>query len=249
MASMKVRVDFTGVENYVRASEGQHVVKIVAAEMKSSQGGNDMIVVTFEVTKGSDKGARVFENYPLQDNALWKLKGLLQAIGMKCDGKVQLDLDKLVGKVCLIEVIHEDFEGKTRAKVQECRKLAASDDYEDEDAEDDDSDDDDDEDDDESEEPKKKAAAKKAPAKKEKSKPASSKKAPMNPPEDDDDEDDDWDDDEDEEEEDDEPAPKKKPTKKSAPAKKTSAKKSAGKRKPEPEDDDDEDDDDDWDEE
>lgn len=234
MASKKVRVDFTGVESFNRASEGQHVAKIVSAEMKASQGGNDMIVVAFEVTKGADKGCRAYENYPLAENALWKLKGMLQAIGMKCEGKVQLDLDKLVGKVCIIEVAHEEYDGKTRAKIQECRKLAATAEEDDEDEVDDDIDDDEEEDE--------------APKKKE-SKPTSKKKAPMNPPEDDDDddEDEDWDED-DEEEEDEEPAPKKKSSKKAAPAKKTPAKKSS-KKKPEPEDDDDEDDDDDWDEE
>lgn len=242
MASKKVKVDFTGVESFNRASEGQHVAKIATAEMRESQGGNDMISVAFEVTKGQDKGARVFENYPLAENALWKLKGMLQAIGMKCEGKVQLDLDKLVGKVCIIEVSHEEYEGKTRARIQECRKLAAA-------AEDDEDEVDEDEFDDDEEEEE--TPKKKAPAKKEKSKPASKKKAPMNPPEDDDDEDEDdedWDEDEDEEEE--EPAPKKKATKKSAPAKKTPAKKAPAKKKPEPEDDDDDEDDgDDWDEE
>ena len=242
MASKKVKVDFTGVESFNRASEGQHVVKIATAEMRESQGGNDMISVAFEVTKGQDKGARVFENYPLAENALWKLKGMLQAIGMKCEGKVQLDLDKLVGKVCIIEVAHEEYEGKLRARVQECRKLAAA-------AENDEDEVDEDEFDDEEEE---ETPKKKTPEKKEKSKPASKKKAPMNPPEEEDDEDEDdedWDEDEDEEEE--EPAPKKKDAKKSAPAKKTPAKKAPAKKKPEPEDDDDndDDDDDDWDEE
>lgn len=239
MASKKVKVDFTGVESFNRASEGQHVAKIATADMRASQGGNDMISVAFEVTKGQDKGARVFENYPLAENALWKLKGMLQAIGMKCEGKVQLDLDKLVGKVCIIEVAHEEYDGKLRARVQECRKLAAV-------AEDDEDEVDEEEFDDDEEEEE--TPNKKATAKKEKSKPASNKKSPMNPPEDEDDEDEDdeeWDEDEEEEE----PAPKKKDAKKSTPAKKTPAKKAPAKKKPEPEDDDDDDDDDDWDEE
>lgn len=235
MASKKVRVDFTGVESFNRLSEGQHVVKIASAEVKQSQGGNDMIVVAFEATKGQDKGARAYENYPLAENALWKLKGMLQAIGLKCDGKVQIDLDKLVGKVCIITTSDEEYEGKTRARVQECKKLAAT-------AEDDEDEDDEDIDSEEEEEeaPKKKAPAKKPAAK--------SKKAPMNPPEDDEDEDDDWDD-EDDEDEDEEPAPKKKaPVKKEATKKKAAPAKKASK-KSEPEDDEDEDDDDDWDEE
>lgn len=246
MASKKVNVDFTGVESFNRPSEGQHVVKIVSAEMKQSQGGNDMIVVTFGVTKGSDKGARCIENYPLAENALWKLKGLLQAIGMKCDGKVRLDLDKLIGKVCIITVSEEEYEGKIRSRVQECKKLAAVADEDDDDEDQDEEDDSDDDEEEEEEEAPKKKPTKKAPAKA-----ATKKKAPMNPPEDEDedDDDDDWDDEDEDDDEEEEPAPKKKPVKKAAPAKKTPAKKAPAKKKPEPEDDDDEDDDDDWDEE
>lgn len=246
MASKKVNVDFTGVESFNRPSEGQHVVKIVSAEMKQSQGGNDMIVVTFGVTKGSDKGARCIENYPLAENALWKLKGLLQAIGMKCDGKVRLDLDKLIGKVCIITVSEEEYEGKIRSRVQECKKLAAVADEDDDDEDQDEEDDSDDDEEEEEDEAPKKKPTKKAPAKA-----ATKKKAPMNPPEDEDedDDDDDWDDEDEDDDEEEEPAPKKKPVKKVAPAKKTPAKKAPAKKKPEPEDDDDEDDDDDWDEE
>lgn len=210
----KLKLDFTGVESFQRPSEGQHVVKVHSAEVKQSQGGNDMIVACFEVTKGQDKGARVYENFPLTENALWKLKGFLQSIGMKCDGKVQLDLDKLVGKVCIVEVADDEYNGQVRSRVQEFRKLAAVA----EEAED--AEDEDDEDSFEEEKP-----AKKAPKKEEK--PA--KKAPMNKPESDDDEDDDdWDDDEEEEEE---KKPAKKPVKKAA-------------KKPEPVEDDDDDDDD-----
>lgn len=224
----KFKVDLTGVETFQRAPEGEHTAKIVSAEAKASQSGNDMIVVCFEVTKGEGKGSRVYENYPLVDTALWKLKSLLQALGMKADGKVQIDLDKLVGKVVTIVVKHEEYDGKLRARLDEVKKfsVASSEDDEDEDDEDIEEDDDLEEEDEEEEEEEPK---KKAPAKKPTKKPA--KKQPE-PEEDEDDDDDDWDDDDDEEEE--------KPAKK--PAKKATSKKKAS------EPDDDDDDDDDWDE-
>lgn len=230
-----MKLDFTGVENFLRASEGEHPCKIATADVKQSQGGNDMIVVQFEVIKGADKTARVFENYPLVDTALWKLKGLLQAIGLRADGKVQLDLDKLIGKTCIVNVYHEEYEGKVRAKVESVRKYAAE-------AEDDEDQDDEVEDPDDEEEEEEK------PAKAEKSK-ATEKKAPKKPePVDDDDEDDDddWDD---EEEEDEKPAPKKKPESKpeKKPAKPEKAEKKPAK-KAAADDDDDDWDDDDWDE-
>lgn len=236
----KVRVDFTGVESFTKVSEGVHPAKIVKVEETTTQGGNDAIKATFEVTKGGDKGNRVIEVFPLTDTALWKLKGMLQAIGMKAEGKVQIDLDRLVGKTCKVSVIHEEYNGSYRAKVDEFLKLSANTDDDDEDMEDEDEDIDEDGDEEE-EKPKKKA--KKAPAKK---KPA--KKKPVEDDDEDEDDDDESEDEDDDEEE--EEKPKKKPaTKKKAPAKKAPAKKSK-KKVEEPEDDDDEDwdddDDEDW---
>lgn len=234
----KVTVDLTGVESFQRCSEGIHTVKVATAEVKQSQGGNDMIVVAFEVTKGVDKGSRVYENFPLVDSALWKLKGFLVAIGMKADGKVSVDLDKLIGKVCNINVIHEEYEGKLRARCESIMKFAAeaSDDDEEEDDEDENpfaSKEDDDEEEEE-EKPKKKSGKDKA----------TSKKAPMNPPEDDDEDDDeDWDDEEEEEEK---PAPKKKAAAKES--KKEKPEKKPAKKSKKDEDEDDDWDDDDWDE-
>lgn len=234
----KLKLDFTGVESFQRASEGVHAVKIATAEVKQSQGGNDMIVVAFEVTKGADKGARVYDNFVLTDSALWKLKGLLQAIGMKADGKVQLDTDKLVGKVCQINVQHEEYDGKLRARCESIMKFVP----ETSDDEDDDIDDSQDEFEDD--------AAEETPAKAEKKSKKEEKKPSKKDPEPEDD--DDWDDDDDEadlDEESEEKKPKKpvKEDKKKATKEEKPAKKS---KKEEPEDEDDDwDDDDDWDEE
>ena len=222
---MKKKVDFSGVEVFNRAPEGTHVVKVASVEEVTFQGGNEGFKVAFEITKGAGKGARVYENFPLVDTALWKLKSLLVSIGMKADGRVTLDTDKLVGKTLEIDVYHEEYEGKTRAKVGEMRKLVKSKaEDDDDDIDDEDIDDTDDEDEEEEEKPKKALAKKSA------SKP---KKKPEPEEEDEDDEEDD--------EEDEKPAKK---SKKAAP--KTKAK---SKKKSEPEDDDDDwddDDDDEW---
>lgn len=221
----KKKLDFTNVESFAKAAEGRHRVKIVEIDEQTSQGGDDMLVFVFEVTKGESKGARVYENCVLTDKALWKLQQILQAIGIKCDGKVALDLDKLIGKVCEIYVFHEEYEGRTRARIGEFFKATSAKSSDDEDV-----DDEDDIDDDEEEEEPAPKKSKKKPAK------GKSKKQPEPDPEEEkDDEDDDFDDDEEEEE--------VKPTKKSS--KKSASKKTAKKKQPEPEEDDD--DDDDWD--
>ena len=222
--SRKLKVDMTGVESYTRCPEGEHLARVKKMEMGTVQGsGDDALKAVFEVIKGDGKGCQVFETFSLGEKALWKLKQFLTAIGVKADGKLSLDLDKLEGKLCLLDVIHEEYNGQKRAKISNYSKPSDDSDDEDEDEEYDD-----DEDEEEDVKPPKKSA-KKAPAKKGKKQPE---------PEEDDDED------EDDDEEDEEPAPKsKKSSKKAAPAKTT--KKS--KKKPEPEEDED-DEDDDWDE-
>lgn len=228
----KKKLDFTNVESFAKAAEGRHRVKIVEINEQTSQGGDDMLVFVFEVIKGESKGARVYENCVLTDKALWKLQQILQAIGIKCDGKVALDLDKLIGKVCEIDVFHEEYEGRTRARIGEFFKATSAKSNDDEDV--DDEDDIDDEDDEEEEEEPAPKKSKKQPAK------GKSKKQPEPDPEEND-YDDDLDDEEDEEEEEVKPAKGK--SKKST--KKPASKKTAKKKQPEPEED--EDDDDDWD--
>lgn len=221
----KLKVDMSGVESYTRCPEGDHVVRVKKLEMGTVQGsGDDALKAVFEVIKGDGKGCQVFETFSLGEKALWKLKQFLVAIGTKADGKLSLDLDKLEGKTCVIDVIHEEYNGSKRAKISNYSKLSADSDEDDEDEEELDEDDED-----EDEKPVKKSSAKKPTGKKSTKKPV----------------DEDDEDDEEEEEEEEAPKSKKSGSKKAAAPKKTASKKS--KKAPEPEEDED-DEDDDWDE-
>lgn len=180
----KMKLDFSNVEAFVKCAEGQHIVKLTAIEEGESQAGNDMLNATFQVVKGQSTGAKLYDNFVLTEKALWKLQSFLTAVGMKADGKVVLDLDKLIGKTCIVEVEHEEYEGKTRARIQEFKKLAAkATEPDDEDIEDDDEDD-------EEPTPKKKP---KSGGKKQAGKPAK-KKAPVEEDDDEEWDDEDWDD-------------------------------------------------------
>ena len=138
----KMKLDFSGIEAYVKCAEGQHEVKLVEIEETESQAGNDMLNATFQVVKGQSTGAKLYDNFVLTEKALWKLQSFLIAVGMKADGKIVLDLDKLIGKTCIVEVEHEEYDGKTRARIQEFKKLAAkADEPDDEDIENDDEED------------------------------------------------------------------------------------------------------------
>ena len=141
-----VNLDLSGVEVSRKAiPEGTYAVVVNKAELTKSREGNNMIKMEFEVTEGPHKGAKLFENCSLQPQALFKLKSVMLALGMDIpNGSFDLDTNDLVGLNCEVEVGHETYEGKKRARILEYinaeeadEEEEDSDDSEEEDSEDD----------------------------------------------------------------------------------------------------------------
>ena len=123
----KLKVDFTGVESYIKCDEGEHIVKLTEVTEKTAESsGNEMLAVVFEVTKGSCAGARLFDNFVLTEKALWKLKSYLEVVGIKADGKIAINLDNLIGKTCIVTVSHEEYKGQLKARIDGYKKLGTS---------------------------------------------------------------------------------------------------------------------------
>lgn len=116
-----VNVDLSGVETSRRAiPEGTYSLVVNQVEQKTSREGNPMIAFEFEVSEGPHKGAKLFENCSLQPQALFKLKSVLLALGMEIPNKAfDLNLKDLIGLECEVEVGHETYEGKKRARILE----------------------------------------------------------------------------------------------------------------------------------
>lgn len=138
MAKRVVSVDMTGVETFSKVSEGIHTVRVKEINTSTTQAGDDALQVVFQVTKGNDKGGRLFETFTLIDKALWKFKAFLKAVGAKHEGKIKIDLDKLIGKICDVEVFWNEYNGQTYAKINDyypLGKTSYDDDTEDEEEE------------------------------------------------------------------------------------------------------------------
>ena len=118
-SSSSVNVDLSGVEASRKAiPEGTYEVVVNEATQKNSRDGNPMIAFEFEVADGAHKGAKLYENCSLQPQALFKLKSVLLALGMDIPNKAfDLNLRDLVGLTCEVEVGHEVYEGKKRARI------------------------------------------------------------------------------------------------------------------------------------
>ena len=135
-----VNVDLSGVESSRKTiPEGTYTLTVNAVNQKNSSNNNPMIAFEFEVADGPYKGAPLYENCSLQPQALFKLKSVLEALGFEIPNKAfDLNLRDLIGLTCEVEVGHEVYEGKKRARILEYLTPDLDDE---EDGEDDDEDD------------------------------------------------------------------------------------------------------------
>ena len=156
-----IKLNFDGVETgYKAVPEGTYEVRVKEIEAGTSQANAPKLDFKFEIISGKNKGSLLFYTCSLQPQALFKLKVVLEALGYEIpEGNFNLDIDELIDLECSVEVAHETYEGKKRARIVEFITSGDSDDEddddEDEDEEDEDSDDEeedtDDDDDDEDE--------------------------------------------------------------------------------------------------
>lgn len=160
-------VDFTGVEtggSGSRVKPGEYIAEVTSVTEEESSEGNPYLKWEMKITEGKYKGARLFHNTSLQPQALWNLRGLLEAMQIEVpDSEMELDLDEYAGQTVGVVVEQETYQGKNQARCvgffnAEDGADGANDDEEDdsddsdEDDSDDDSDDSDNEDEDESDE-------------------------------------------------------------------------------------------------
>lgn len=124
-----VTVDFSGVESGGRSvPDGQYLTEVVSVEEKESQEGNMYLAWKWKVCDGPYKGAIIYDNTSLKPTALWRLKTLLECLGVDVsEGKMGLRLADYKGKTALVMVANEKYQGKDKPRITEfLRGVAAS---------------------------------------------------------------------------------------------------------------------------
>jgi len=107
-----VNVDFTDVETgagYLPA--GSYRARVQSIDIKEGQKADYLNWCFVSIDPGTE-GMVGYLKTSLADNALWKLKRTLEALGAEIpQSKLRLDTEKFIGRLGLIHVIDEPYVG------------------------------------------------------------------------------------------------------------------------------------------
>ena len=114
----KISINFENTETQAALEEGDYVLEVDEVEQKTSDNsGNDYLAITFKVAEGPFKGKKVYHNCSLQPQALFNLRGLLEALGFSVESAIfELDPADMIGEKCGASLAHETYQGKTKAR-------------------------------------------------------------------------------------------------------------------------------------
>ena len=112
--------DFTDVDDdFPVAEEGSHHAKVIDFEKGESQAGNPQYVWQFRITAGKSKDIEIRFWTSLLPQARWKTAETLTAVGIEAKGSIaKFSKSDILGKPCIIQVIHDTYEGRTNHKVK-----------------------------------------------------------------------------------------------------------------------------------
>lgn len=115
--STVVSVNFEGVEGRgARIKPGEYLAAVSEVEKLKAKGkgGGEYLAWTFDL----DDGGKAYFNTSLKPNALWNLRGLLEAMGVEVpDDEMDIDLEEMVEKRVGVVIEMEEYEGKNRPKM------------------------------------------------------------------------------------------------------------------------------------
>lgn len=100
--SPRITVNMDEIPDFVSVDAGRHRSKLVECVKEESQAGNEMLTWNWEVTEGDNEGRTIKSYSSLLEHALGSLKMHLKAFGF--DGEVDVDTNKLHGKVAILVV-------------------------------------------------------------------------------------------------------------------------------------------------
>lgn len=115
-----ISLDFTNVSSgFEILPEGIYSGEIKKVELKTSKAGDSQYLnLEWDVEDENGKSKKVWDICSLKPQALWKLKALMEALGMSTEGSIDLDLEEFEGQTCELEIKIETYEGKEKNTIK-----------------------------------------------------------------------------------------------------------------------------------
>jgi hypothetical protein len=117
-ADTVITIDFKGVEGKRTViPEGDYTFRVDEVTREMGDKG-EYLAWVFQVEEGERKGAKVWYNTSLTPQSLWNLRNLLETLGVEIpEGPLDIDLTELVELTVGGTVVHEEWQGKDRARI------------------------------------------------------------------------------------------------------------------------------------
>lgn len=114
-----MNLDFSSVPSREPIPEGVYEVQIAKVEeTKSKTSNNPMLKVEFTVLDEPYNGRKVWANYVLTADALWKVKELFASLGLDSDGIVEMDTADLIGLTCKAKIAQREYNGDIQNEIK-----------------------------------------------------------------------------------------------------------------------------------
>lgn len=113
-----VKVDFEGVEGKrSRLPDDDYLVEVESVEVKEGA-KEDYFEITMVVQSGPHKGSKIWDRASVSPNALWRLRSLLEVMGLEVpDGPMEIDPDDMVGTSFIAVTAQESYKSDDGKKI------------------------------------------------------------------------------------------------------------------------------------
>ena len=112
-----LKIDFSDTTSRRLVDEGSYLVEVVKVEQKEGTKA-PYLNWEFEITDEDFTGSKLWAITSLSASSLWNLRALLEAMGYEIPtGVFDLDLKDVVGLTLGVNVEHEKYQGKEKAKI------------------------------------------------------------------------------------------------------------------------------------
>lgn len=123
-----MNINFENVASREPLEPGKYQLRIAECSEAVSSTGNPMIKLVYDVIANDEGeaipgGRKLWDNMSLQEQALFRLKDLLDACGYDTSGSLDFEPEDLIGCEILAQVVQEEYNGNTKNRVKRIIKL------------------------------------------------------------------------------------------------------------------------------